>query len=117
MTPVDDPITFLRKGRDFLAANHWGQGYYRMPNYLLSSPFTRYCVIGAMADGNGVGTYVAEDSRAVEHLSRQIVEGGAWVPPAGVCDPPRIVTEWNDVKGRTKEQVLDLIDRTIARLA
>jgi hypothetical protein len=107
-------VAALRRGREFIAGHAWGQHRYMTADYSKeaeaeASGWTRYCLIGGMARANDVTTSRFEESATCIVLSSYVR------PVAGPYETPAtVLIEWNDKKHRTKEQVLELIDRAIA---
>lgn len=85
--PRLDP-QFIRRGREFLEKNEWGQQTY-----------DACCAVGALAFGNGIFPSEAELRAEVEFLEEIAGTG---------C-----LTIWNDESSRTKQDVLALFDRAI----
>lgn len=82
---------FIRRGRDFLLSHSWGQGCYHA-----------YCAIGALAYGNNTGICATEDRPEVPFL-QQLIDG-------------QTLAAWNDMDGRTKEDVVALFNRALEQL-
>lgn len=108
-------VTQLKKARAFVA-NGWVQG-----DYVAKVGRTNcFCAIGAVARAQSSnaqevnkGIYDVNSTHpAVKYLlkalSRKTHRKKVDYPTTGS------ITDWNDTKGRTKEQVLDLFDRAIA---
>lgn len=89
------------------------QQYTRDPNEICSA-----CLVGAcgLATGHLRSFMRHQDSAAlVTELAITLRKTGVTVIP-NKYDDEAIVTVWNDTPGRTKDEVLGLIDKTIKRL-
>ena len=75
-----------------------------------------WCLIGAIAKAtdNGVGNVVfrsEEENNLFHNCVVQLIETINPDERAGFA-----LTEWNDIRGRKKDEVLSVVDKTIARL-
>lgn len=88
---VDPVVESLRRVRENLVKRGWVQG-------IGETADGRVCLGRAITRGNMSGFGIAAAQRAL-----------------GFSGTPELV-QWNDTKGRTKEEVFALIDRAIASL-
>lgn len=95
-------IETLSKARTILETEGWIQGSYHANE--------GYCLVGAVTEANkafrATSTY--------PHLIQSAIDTGYEFGPFIFDDTP--LFDWNDEPNRTKEEVLALIDATIARL-
>jgi hypothetical protein len=84
------------------------------------------CLVGALlrlADDPDTATSIRDVWSTVDELHEALREQqGQWAVPVGRVLPPgerhdrlRELTRYNDAPGRTRQQVLDLVDRAVAR--
>lgn len=84
------------------------------------------CLVGALlrlADDPDTSTSIRDVWSTVDELHEALREQqGQWAVPVGRVLPPgerygrlRDLTRFNDAPGRTRQQVLDLVDRAVAR--
>jgi hypothetical protein len=98
----NEQLEIVTKARDILANKGWTQGNYARnqfgtPVYLGSSEATCFCAVGALA-------LAAEDNDLIILDEHPLLDAFARRTQSNIAD-------WNDQKGRTIEQVLDLFDK------
>ena len=101
-TTLDDPIVRrLEEGKQVILNQGWCQ-------YIRVDGLNRVCLLGAYT-GNC-------DIETVSHTTQAAIEALQNLIPSryGYTHPWSRVAMWNNEDGRTKEQVLELIDRAIA---
>ncbi len=86
----------LLKTKQILIEEGWTQGFY--------CNGCRRCLVGALALATSQSWGDAEDGEAA-NLLLSCTDGSK-----------KLLVDWNDVKGRTKTEVLDLIDMAVAKL-
>jgi len=106
-------LTDLRATREFLTKESWGQKTY------YDSNTGCYCVLGAMSRALcptafepfdlGVGSELMQRYERARDALGKVVEPGSNL--AGLS-----IAFWNDAPGRTKEEILATLDRTIAQV-
>lgn len=110
MTEVQDT---LRGAKEVLLNEGWAKG--RLVTLSVAGP--RFCVSGAIAralDLFGENWIVKEGPRASGIWNEVITELALTLEARG----PRVrVVSWNDANDRTVDDVIELIDETLARLA
>jgi len=88
----------VRNGLEFLKTHEWGQGDYRS---LDGNGRMCYCLIGALAEGNMSSSLEIGTSSELEFIRSFL---------------GRPVHKWNDEPGRTKQDVLDLLERAVVEM-
>lgn len=90
-TTIEDSLMILERAKNLINAHGWTQGTY-------GSEDEGFCLMGAVSRAND-----------------DVIPWGAIDHLVSALGSEQIIG-WNDTFGRTKEEVLDLFDRTIARL-
>lgn len=105
--PQKEVEDVLRDARRIIAEKGWTQGVYR-------SPYTGgYCLVGALECAQ------RRTHLSVHHTARDLVWDTIWeqYPLDPSRDRPYVgMAGWNDMPGRTKDEVLAVLDKTILKL-
>ncbi len=103
--PYDPIIQKLEDGKQVILKQGWCQ-------FIRSDEKNQVCLLGAYTGWNGMLAAPEIDRKAIEVIRAEIppLED----PKADKASPWYRIAKWNNDDGRTKEEVLALIDRAIA---